>query len=95
MPNTTYPQVEMPTPDVLPNLATVAAAAGFKSVVYKGKMHIMKPANADYVWSPSDAARYGWDRWNPPDAGANTAPSEAGASPAYNDNRFMYQVRIV
>lgn len=90
MPNTTYPQVELPTPDIIPNLATVAAAAGFKQVVYKGKSHLNKPSSPDYVWQPSDLGKYGFSRWNCPDAGANQSLSEAGGSYANNDYRFMY-----
>ncbi len=37
-----YPQVELPLPRVLPNLATVMDAAGY-NVVYKGKWHCSKP----------------------------------------------------
>jgi choline-sulfatase len=92
MPNTTYPQMELPTPNTIPNLATVALAAGFKSVVYKGKMHFSKPLDPGYKWTVEDALKYGWQRWNPPDAGANQDPSQAGGSPAYNDDRIMYQI---
>ena len=84
MPAGQYPQVEMPLD--LPNLATVMKAAGY-SVVYKGKWHLSKPAGAE--WEPSDVAKYGFDRWNPPDAGANQDPPEAGGGVADNDGRFM------
>jgi arylsulfatase A-like enzyme len=84
MPAGQYPQVEMPLD--LPNLATVMKAAGY-SVVYKGKWHLSKPAGAD--WAPEDVGKYGFDRWNPPDAGANQDPPEAGGGVADNDGRFM------
>lgn len=45
MSSSLYPQVD--TPADLPNLAKAAAAAGYE-VVYKGKMHLTKPGNADY-----------------------------------------------
>ena len=64
MPNTTYPQVELPKPDQLPNMLTLAAAAGY-TVVYKGKFHAVKPANASGTWAPSDVGQYGGSRWNP------------------------------
>ena len=88
MPSTNYPQVEMPTPDQMPNIATVMSAAGY-NVVYKGKLHVNKPARSDYVWQPSDAGKYGFTRWNCPDAGANQSLSEAGGAPASNDERYI------
>lgn len=91
MPASQYPQVEMPTPDALPNLATIAAAAGY-NVVYKGKWHCSKPAAADFVWTPQDIAKYGWSRWNPQDAGANQDIPEMGGGLANNDGRFMASV---
>ena len=90
MPSTNYPQVEMPTPDQMPNIATVMSAAGY-NVVYKGKLHVNKPARSDYVWQPSDAGKYGFTRWNCPDAGANQSLSEAGGAPANNDERYITQ----
>ncbi|MBV9537186.1 MAG: sulfatase-like hydrolase/transferase [Solirubrobacterales bacterium] len=78
------PQVELPTD--LPNIASVMAAAGYQ-VVYKGKWHCSKPRGRE--WKPSDVGRYGFDRWDPPDAGANLDLSEAGGGYANNDGRFM------
>ena len=87
MPADQYPQVE--TPADLPNLATAAAAAGYE-VVYKGKMHLAKPANsATWNWTAQDAGKFGFKRWNYPDAGANQSLSESGGLPAKNDERFM------
>lgn len=91
MPSALYPQVE--TPDDLPNLATAARAAGYEEgVVFKGKLHLTKPRNEDYSWSSADALKYGFSRWNYPDAGSNQSLSEAGGSPAFNDRRFMESV---
>jgi arylsulfatase A-like enzyme len=79
----------------LANLATVAAAAGLNPV-YKGKWHCSKPANPDGVAVPEDLGEYGFERWNPQDAGANTSVSEGGGAPAQstadgnNDYRFMF-----
>jgi choline-sulfatase len=86
MPNDEYPQVEMPLPTVMPNLATVMKAAGY-NVVYKGKWHCSKPAGAKAV--PADIEKYGFDRWDPPDAGANQDIKEAGGGRPDNDGRFM------
>ncbi len=83
-----YPQVELPTD--IPNLATVMTAAGYSSV-YKGKWHCSKPATPEHAVQ-SDLEKYGWSRWNPPDAGANQEPHEAGGGEPDNDGRFMDQV---
>ena len=80
-----YDQVELPLD--FANLATVMSAAGY-SVVYKGKWHLSKyPPGAD--WTPRDVEKYGFTRWNPPDAGANQTIPEAGGGEPDNDGRFM------
>jgi choline-sulfatase len=81
------PQVELPTD--LPNPATVMKAAGYH-VVYKGKWHCSKPAGSEA--KPSDLEKYGFLRWNPPDAGANQTVPEAGGGFIDNDGRFMESV---
>ena len=88
MPFPEYPhQVELPRPPEMPNLATVMRAAGY-NVVYKGKWHCSKPAEKENA-KPSDLERYGFTRWNPPDAGANQSVPEAGGGFVDNDGRFM------
>jgi len=82
------PQVELPTD--LKNLATVMKAAGY-NVVYKGKWHCSKPAVKEDA-QPSDLEKYGFLRWNPPDAGANQSVPEAGGGYIDNDGRFIDQV---
>jgi choline-sulfatase len=79
-----YPQVNLPT--TLPNLGTVMKAAGY-NVVYKGKWHCSKPAGAEA--EPSDLEKYGFDRWDPPDAGANQSIPEAGGGVTNNDGRII------
>jgi arylsulfatase A-like enzyme len=81
-----FPQVELP--QNFKNLATVMAAANY-NVVYKGKWHISKPANGDSNWAQSDLGRYGFERWNPPDAGANQDFDQAGGGFTNNDGRFI------
>lgn len=83
----TYPQVQLPLPSVMPNIATVMKAAGY-NVVYKGKWHCSKPATPEHA-VPADLEKYGWLRWNPPDAGANQSVPEAGGGFVDNDGRFM------
>jgi choline-sulfatase len=85
MPATEYPQVELPVE--LKNLATVMKAAGY-NVVYKGKWHCSKPAEKEHA-VPADLERYGFLRWNPPDAGANQTVPEAGGGFVDNDGRFV------
>jgi choline-sulfatase len=80
-----YPQVELPAD--LKNLATVMKAAGYK-VVYKGKWHCSKPETPGEA-KPSDLEKYGFSRWNPPDAGANQSVPEAGGGFIDNDGRFV------
>jgi choline-sulfatase len=80
-----YPQVNLPTG--IPNLGTVMKAAGY-NVAYKGKWHCSKPATPGKA-EPSDLEKYGFDRWDPPDAGANQSVPEAGGGYINNDGRFM------
>ncbi len=88
MPYPEYPlQAELPRPPEMPNLATVMRAAGY-NVVYKGKWHCSKPAEKEHA-VPEDLAKYGFTRWNPPDAGANQSVPEAGGGFIDNDGRFM------
>ncbi len=82
-----YPQVELPLPRTLPNLATVMEAAGYK-VVYKGKWHCSKPPPGQED-APADLQRYGFSRWNPPDAGADQSIPQAGGGFTDNDGRYM------
>jgi len=80
------PQVELPLPSVMPNVATVMKAAGY-DVVYKGKWHLSKPAGRKAV--PADLEKYGFDGWDPPDAGANQDVDQAGGGSVDNDGRYM------
>ena len=98
MPAPQYPQVEMAT-DLI-NIGTVMAAAGY-STPYKGKWHCSKPANGntapaqqppctpDEGWVPEDVNKFGFERWNPQDAGANQFICQAGGGVVDNDGRFM------
>jgi choline-sulfatase len=86
----TFPQVELPLPTEMPNLATVMNAAGY-NVVYKGKWHCSKPATKEHA-VPADLEKYGFLRWDPPDAGANQSVPEAGGGFVDNDGRFMDSV---
>jgi choline-sulfatase len=85
MPAPQYPQVELSTH--FKNLASVTAAAGY-TPVYKGKFHCTKQANGS-SWVPHDVNKYGFTRWDPPDAGANQSAPEAGGGLYDNDGRFI------
>lgn len=80
-------QVELPRPPQMANLATVMRAAGY-NVIYKGKWHCSKPATPEKA-VPADLEKYGFTRWNPPDAGANQSVPEAGGGFIDNDGRFI------
>lgn len=88
MPSPEYPQVELATS--FKNPATVVAAAGY-TPVYKGKFHCNKPANGT-SWVPNDVNKYGFTRWDPPDAGANQDVPEEGGGIYDNDGRFINSV---
>jgi arylsulfatase A-like enzyme len=85
MPSPEYPQVELALS--FKNPATVVAAAGY-TPVYKGKFHCNKPASGT-SWVPEDVNKYGFTRWDPPDAGANQSVPEEGGGVYDNDGRFM------
>jgi choline-sulfatase len=84
-----YDQVELPLD--FANIATVMSAAGYE-VVYKGKWHLSKYLPPRQDWEPVDVEKYGFSRWNPPDAGANQTIPEAGGGEPDNDGRFMNSV---
>lgn len=81
-----YPQVELSLD--FANIASVMSAAGY-NVIYKGKWHMNKPANGQ-TFVPEDVNQYGFQRWDPQDAGANQDISEAGGGTVNNDGRFMH-----
>src|SRR6185436_17036505 len=85
-PASEYPQAELPLN--LPNIATVMVATGY-STPYKCKFHVTKPANQKGKYVPEDVNKYGFQRWNPQDAGANQDPDQFGGGGADNDGRFM------
>jgi arylsulfatase A-like enzyme len=85
MPDSRFPQ--NPLPLDLPNIATEMEAAGYH-VPYKGKWHMSKPEHGD-DWTPQDVNQYGFERWDPPDAGANQDLDQFGGGFADNDGRFM------
>jgi choline-sulfatase len=88
MPADQYPQVQLPLD--FKNIASVMSAAGY-NVVYKGKWHLSKPMNGS-TFTPADAAQYGFQRWDPPDAGANQDLDQAGGGSVNADGRYIESV---
>jgi choline-sulfatase len=80
------PNPQVPLPLDLPNLATVMSAAGYH-VPFKGKWHLSKTINGE--WIPEVVNQYGFERWDPPDAGANQDIDQFGGGIPNNDGRFM------
>ena len=78
----------------LPNMATCLKQVGY-DVIYKGKWHMSSPVQSidgTDIWD--DIARYGFDAWDPPDAGGDTKVNHFGGADAIftvkNDERFVY-----
>ena len=77
----------------LPNLATCLKEAGY-DVIYKGKWHMSRRVQAaDGTYIEDDISRYGFDAWDSPDAGGDTAKENFGGADATNtvknDQRFV------
>jgi choline-sulfatase len=77
----------------LPNLATCLKEAGY-DVIYKGKWHMStRVETADGSFIDDDISRYGFDGWDAPDAGGDTAKDKFGGADALhtvkNDQRFI------
>jgi len=70
----------------LQNMAALLKSAGY-NVYYKGKWHLSTPQGE--AWSVDDLTRYGFDGWDPPDAGEDVAPENYGGGRANHDERFV------
>jgi len=81
-----YSPLEQVLPLDMQNMARMLKSVGY-DVVYKGKWHVSKPLTGT-EFTPQDAADYGFDGWDPPDAGEDTAPEHFGGGRADNDRRF-------
>jgi arylsulfatase A-like enzyme len=79
-----------PTEPQLPldaqNMAKMLAAAGY-NVHYRGKWHMSKGADGGDA-SSTDVAAYGFQGWQPPEAGQDTAPANFGGGCANHDGRI-------
>lgn len=81
--------VEPQLDPALPNLATCLMDAGY-DVIYKGKWHLSHGARGvDGAWIEEDVSRYGFQGWDPPDAGGDTRIENFGGGAANHDQRFI------
>ncbi len=76
-----------------PNLARMLKTAGYK-VVWKGKWHLSLPVNGTQYWTEADidyiSEAYGFEEWNPNDAGNSIADIRTLGGGAFNnDGRFV------
>ncbi len=81
-----YSALDSVLPTDTQNMARMLKSAGY-NVVYKGKWHLSKPLHGS-EFTPEDAALYGFDGWDPPDAGEDTDVEHFGGGRADNDGRF-------
>lgn len=73
------------------NLPAILKRAGYRTVL-KGKWHLTQPLGDD--WSEADARRladdYGFEGWEPPDAGENIEPTHFGGGVGSGKSREGY-----
>lgn len=78
------------------NMGKMLRTAGYE-VTYKGKFHMIRPVKYDSLagfqrWTDEDRyhlARWGFEGWNPPDAGEGIPLWEYGGGIINNDGRFV------
>ncbi|MGE9294914.1 MAG: sulfatase-like hydrolase/transferase [Puniceicoccales bacterium] len=68
----------------IPNLATVLKTAGYRCF-FRGKWHMSKFEDGG---DSESLQPWGFESWDPPDAGGDTNPLNAGKGPNENDARF-------
>jgi choline-sulfatase len=75
----------------IPNLATILKEAGYR-VEYRGKWHLSRGADGSIESvEPSDLAAYGFDGWEPPDAGGDRRIEGFGGGTADHDAHYLAQ----
>ncbi len=75
---------EVPLSPNFPTLATVLKTAGYRCF-FKGKWHLTKPDPA----TEDSLLPFGFEGWDPPDAGQDTNPLNAAGGPNQNDERYI------
>ena len=88
MPASEYPQVDLPTDLRQPGDGDEGGGLQRR---LQGQVALLETGRAREA-KPSDLEKYGFPRWNPPDAGANQSVPEAGGGFVDNDGRFMESV---
>jgi len=83
-----YSDTEQVLSPQLQNMAKMLKSVGY-NVVYKGKWHLSKPTEGSEL-TTEDIAAYGFDGWDPPDAGeATEIEGFGGGQIHHNDTRFV------
>ena len=86
MPASEYPQVELATS--LKNPGDRRRGRRLHAGL-QGQVPLRQAGQRRLDWVPSDVNKYGFTRWDPPDAGANQDVPEEGGGIYDNDGRFM------
>ncbi len=83
-----YSDTEQVLSPQIQNMAKMLKSVGY-NVIYKGKWHLSKPAEGSEL-TTEDVAAYGFDGWDPPDAGeATEIDGFGGGQIHHNDTRFV------
>jgi choline-sulfatase len=77
------------SPD-LPNFGTMLRDGGY-DVHWRGKWHLSKGPAGDGVLTPEEIAGYGFEGWQPPDAGGDTRTENFGGGRAGHDTEYLEQ----
>lgn len=74
----------------LPNLGTMLRDGGY-DVHWRGKWHLSKGPAGDGEITTEELASYGFEGWNPPDAGGDTRTENFGGGRADHDGDYLEQ----
>jgi choline-sulfatase len=74
----------------LPNFGSMLRDAGY-DVHWRGKWHLSKGPAGDGVLTPEELASYGFEGWQPPDAGGDTSTENFGGGRAAHDTAYLEQ----
>lgn len=74
----------------LPNFGSMLRDGGY-DVHWRGKWHLAKGATGKDDITPEQMAEYGFEGWEPPDAGGDTEVDNFGGGRADHDGRYLEQ----